>query len=48
MIEVLLVDDHTLVRRGIRSLLDLSPDIRVVAEADDGAQAAALARCDHR
>lgn len=44
MIEVLLVDDHTLVRRGIRSLLDLSPDIRVVAEADDGAQAAALAR----
>lgn len=39
MISVLLVDDQTLVRQGIRSLLELSEDIRVIAEAIDGAQA---------
>jgi DNA-binding NarL/FixJ family response regulator len=39
MISVLLVDDQTLVRQGVRSLLDLSDEIRVVAEASDGAQA---------
>jgi DNA-binding NarL/FixJ family response regulator len=39
MISVCLVDDQTLVRQGIRSLLELSDSIRVVAEAADGAQA---------
>ena len=39
MISVCLVDDQTLVRQGIRSLLELSDEIRVVAEAADGAQA---------
>jgi len=39
MIRVLLVDDQTLVRQGVRTLLDLSSDIRVVAEASDGQQA---------
>jgi DNA-binding NarL/FixJ family response regulator len=39
MIEVCLVDDQTLVRQGIRSLLELSDSIRVVAEARDGVQA---------
>jgi len=39
MIEVWLVDDQTLVRQGIRSLLELSDSIRVVAEAGDGMQA---------
>ena len=39
MIEVCLVDDQTLVRQGIRSLLELSDSIRVVAEAGDGTQA---------
>ncbi|WP_313917925.1 response regulator transcription factor [Tahibacter sp.] len=39
MISVLLVDDQTLVRQGIRSLLELSEDICVIAEAADGAQA---------
>ncbi len=39
MIRVCLVDDQTLVRQGVRSLLDLSADIRVVAEASDGRQA---------
>ena len=42
MIRVVLVDDQTLVRSGIRGLLSLTPDIRVVAEAADGAQAAAV------
>jgi DNA-binding NarL/FixJ family response regulator len=39
MIKVVLVDDQTLVRQGIRSLLELSENIRVVAEAADGRQA---------
>jgi DNA-binding NarL/FixJ family response regulator len=39
MIRVALVDDQTLVRQGIRSLLDLTQDIRVVAEASDGDEA---------
>lgn len=39
MISVCLVDDQTLVRQGIRSLLELSDSIRVVAEAIDGVQA---------
>jgi DNA-binding NarL/FixJ family response regulator len=38
-ISVCLVDDQTLVRQGIRSLLELSDDIRVAAEAADGKQA---------
>lgn len=42
MISVLLVDDQTLVRQGIRSLLELSDEIRVIAEAVDGAQAVEL------
>jgi DNA-binding NarL/FixJ family response regulator len=36
MIRVVLVDDQTLVRRGIRSLLELTGDIVIVAEAADG------------
>jgi DNA-binding NarL/FixJ family response regulator len=36
MIQVCLVDDQTLVRQGIRSLLELADDIQVVAEAADG------------
>lgn len=37
-IKVLLVDDQMLVREGIKSLLNLSPDVTVVAEASDGTQ----------
>ncbi|MFD1716873.1 response regulator [Georgenia deserti] len=36
---VVIVDDQTLVRHGIRSLLDLSEDISVVGEAEDGRSA---------
>ncbi len=39
MIRVMLVDDQNLVRKGVRSLLELSTDIEVVAEAADGAEA---------
>lgn len=38
MIRVVLVDDQTLVRRGVRSLLELAGDITVVAEAADAAE----------
>ncbi len=41
MIKVMLVDDQTLVRQGVRSLLGLAPEIEVVAEAADGEQALA-------
>jgi len=43
-ISVLLVDDHILVRRGFRRLLEDSPDIEVVGEASDGEEAIRLAR----
>ena len=39
MIKVMLVDDQNLVRKGVRSLLELSAEIEVIAEAADGAEA---------
>src|SRR5260370_18544866 len=39
MIRVYIVEDQTLVRHGIRSLLDLTQDMKVVAEACDGDEA---------
>jgi len=39
---VLLADDHALVRRGLRLILDAEPDLEVTAEAADGAQAVKL------
>ncbi len=43
-ISVLLVDDHSLVRRGFRRILEDEPDIEVTGEAADGAEAVRLAR----
>jgi DNA-binding NarL/FixJ family response regulator len=43
-ISVLLADDHTLVRRGFRRLLEDDPEITVVGEAGDGDEAIRLAR----
>jgi len=43
-ISVLLVDDHALVRRGLRLILEDAPDVAVVGEAGDGAAAVQLAR----
>ena len=40
-IRILLADDHTLVRAGVRALLEELPDVNVVAEAADGHQALA-------
>lgn len=42
-ITVLLVDDHSLVRRGFRRILEDAPDIEVVGEASDGEEAIRLA-----
>jgi DNA-binding NarL/FixJ family response regulator len=42
MIRVMLVDDQNLVRKGVRSLLELSSDIEIVGEAADGAEAIRL------
>lgn len=43
---ILLADDHALVRRGVRLILDSEPDLTVVAEAGDGAEAIALAKAE--
>jgi len=47
VIRVLVVDDHEIVRRGIRALLATKKDIRVVAEAADGEEAVELALRHH-
>ncbi|WP_181311118.1 response regulator [Nocardioides campestrisoli] len=41
---VLLADDHALVRRGVRMILEAEPDLEVVAEAADGAAAVQAVR----
>ncbi|GAA1055064.1 DNA-binding response regulator [Agromyces luteolus] len=43
-VRVLIADDQDLVRAGLRMILDAQPDIEVVGEARDGAEAVALAR----
>src|SRR5882672_2864292 len=43
-ITVLLVDDHTICREGLRAVLAVEQDIEVIGEAADGRQALALAK----
>jgi DNA-binding NarL/FixJ family response regulator len=40
---IMLADDHGLVRRGLRMILDAQPDLEVIAEASDGAEAVSVA-----
>ena len=44
MIRVMLVDDHPVVREGLRGMLEAEPDLTVVGEAGSGEEAVALAR----
>ncbi|GAA4104123.1 MULTISPECIES: response regulator transcription factor [Streptomyces] len=44
VIRVLLVDDHQVVRRGLRTFLEVQDDIEVVGEASDGAEGVARAQ----
>jgi DNA-binding NarL/FixJ family response regulator len=43
-IKVLLADDHTVVRQGLKALLGAEPDIEIVGEAENGRQSIQLAR----
>jgi len=43
-IRILIADDHQIVRQGLRHLLEKEPDMRVVAEADDGRATVRLVR----
>src|SRR5689334_22532505 len=43
-IRVLIADDHSVLREGLRMVLELQPDVEVAGEAADGLQALALAR----
>jgi NarL family two-component system response regulator LiaR len=42
-IRIMIVDDHRLIRKGLRALIDSTPGYEVIAEADNGAQAVQLA-----
>ncbi|HEV7664738.1 MAG TPA: response regulator transcription factor [Chloroflexota bacterium] len=42
-IRIVIADDHAVVRRGLRTLLELDPEIEVIAEAADGREAIELA-----
>lgn len=42
-ISLLLADDHEIVREGLRTMIDTEPDMKVVAEANDGQKAVQLA-----
>ena len=43
-IRILIADDHSVVRQGLRMFLGLDPDLEVIGEARDGAEALRMAR----
>ena len=43
MIRILIADDHLVVREGLRIILEAAPDLALVGEASDGAEAVRLA-----
>jgi len=43
-IRILIADDHAVVRKGLRSFLELDPELKIVGEAADGAAALRMAR----
>jgi len=47
VIRILLADDHVMVREGTRRILEREPDLKVVAEASDGAEAVIMAQREH-
>ena len=47
MINILVVDDHALIRKGLKQLLEDSPDLKVTGEAANGAQATSMLRAQH-
>lgn len=42
--KIILVDDHKIIRDGLRSLLEKQPEIEIIAEAEDGVSAVRLAK----
>ena len=47
MLSILVVDDHALIRKGLKMLLEETPDIRITGEADTGMQAISMVRAQH-
>ena len=43
-IRIVIADDHPIVRKGLREVIEEEPDLKVVAEADDGEAALAMIR----
>ena len=47
MINILVVDDHALIRKGLKMLLEEGPDFHIAGEAETGQQAINMAREQH-
>ncbi len=48
MIRLMLADDHTIIRDGLKKIFSTVPDMQVVAEAADGCEVLALLRAQRR
>lgn len=47
MIKILVVDDHALIRKGLKQLLEDSPDMKIIGETASGMEAVTLLRTQH-